>query len=318
MTSKSWWEMGPAKEAWDEELFPFEQISALTCPAPVVPAMEASAAERARERAERLRHLEPERRLRRFVISVDTDVCYRCHRCATVCPAHVMTVARRAKGVNRHACIGCGQCFAVCPSGAITYDTTTCADVPEIEDLLRNPISFEQLAGLVATRRSTRNYLPDPVSRETFDRLIDAAHYAPTGANRVVSWMAVSNPDEIAKIRKMTLDWLRTATTENRELGQMFAGTVHLYAAKDAPTGIADIPIAMATAQLLAQTLGLGSCFAGFVTVAMIMHTPFHIWLQRHGIPAYNSTFLAMMIGKPAVQFVRLPPRRKGDIKWIM
>ena len=46
-----------------------------------------------------------------------------------------------------------------------------------------DPCDYETLLRLVAARRSTRRFRPDPVSRESVEQVLEVARYAPSAAN---------------------------------------------------------------------------------------------------------------------------------------
>jgi nitroreductase/Pyruvate/2-oxoacid:ferredoxin oxidoreductase delta subunit len=65
---------------------------------------------------------------------------------------------------------------------------------------------------------------------------------------------------------------------------------------------------------LKAHSLGLGSCFVGFVPFAANMDKRARAWLR---IPQGNQVYGALVVGHPAVTYRRLIERRQQSITWI-
>lgn len=71
--------------------------------------------------------------------------------------------------------------------------------LPE-EEQLRRVRAFRRL---LATRRTVRDFAPDPVARELVDEIVAAAATAPSGANQQPwSFVVVSNPEVKRRIRE--------------------------------------------------------------------------------------------------------------------
>ena len=74
-------------------------------------------------------------------------------------------------------------------------------------------MDYEAFLQLVETRRSTRSFKADPIPDEYVDRIIEAARFAPSGAN--------SQPWEFIVIKdKETKDRIATLLTEQGEAGR--------------------------------------------------------------------------------------------------
>ena len=57
----------------------------------------------------------------------------------------------------------------------------------------------------IYTRRSTRNYKPDPVEEEKLEQLLEAARQAPSGSNSQNNhFLVIRNPEVIRKLISMT------------------------------------------------------------------------------------------------------------------
>ena len=71
--------------------------------------------------------------------------------------------------------------------------------------------------------------------------------------------------------------------------------------------------VALYNCSLMAHSLGLGSCFMGFVPIGANMDKKIKQWLD---IPKENQSYGAMVVGHPDIKYRRLIERNKPNIKW--
>jgi len=64
----------------------------------------------------------------------------------------------------------------------------------------------------------------------------------------------------------------------------------------------------------MAHSLGLGTCFLGFLQAGANMDKSIKQWL---GIPKGHQSYGSMVVGHPDVKYYRLVERRQPNIKWI-
>ena len=127
-------------------------------------------------------------------VSIDTARCTGCGTCIRVCPSDIISLkngtARAAPDTNAARCLVCGHCMAACPETAI--------HVPDLDPSLNDFFGFDldpawlapgtgmaasDLARLICSRRSCRNYRQTPVKKEILQDLIKLAVFAPSGTN---------------------------------------------------------------------------------------------------------------------------------------
>lgn len=283
---------------------------------------------------------------------VTTEKCEKCGMCAAVCPMGLIAWQDRRTvpapvPLGGKMCITCGHCVCVCPHGALSLEkmpVSSCEKVvadyrvnrPTFRSLDAEVLSaFEQLAGLVRTRRSTRVFSEEPVARQIMEELINAARFAPTGKNtRMLHWLVVSGREKLAPLVRHSTDWMRDMVARQHPMAEMF-GMEKLAAFQEtgrdivlrgAPTlvvvsapeeymgGTVDAVIALTTFELLAVSRGLGTCWAGFFQLAAAMWPPMHEALM---LPAGYKSCYAMMAGMPKFRFKRLPVRKNPSITWL-
>jgi len=137
------------------------------------------------------------------VIHIDSETCRACGICGHICPRHVPeTIEHDGKKVTTVSqermdlCMGCGHCAAVCPNGSIVVDGLEPGEFRPVRDL---DFHEDQLISLMEQRRSVRRYRNKPVPRDILNRIIEAAHRAPTGTSRSSTGIIVIDKPEILK-----------------------------------------------------------------------------------------------------------------------
>ncbi|MBT3236979.1 MAG: 4Fe-4S binding protein [Bdellovibrionales bacterium] len=123
------------------------------------------------------------------VISIDHQKCTGCQRCIPVCPVdNIIIKQKKALPVNE-SCLLCDHCAATCPEGAIDNpkadDSTLMFNSFELKREWMPPGQFDpaQLAHLMYSRRSCRNFGPKELCAEQLDDLIKFGISAPSGTN---------------------------------------------------------------------------------------------------------------------------------------
>lgn len=252
-------------------------------------------------------------------INIDTASCIRCGKCVKVCPAWIMTQAKPGDPIglrNIDSCIVCGHCAAVCPTGSVRHSSFPPDKIHPID---RNGLpSPEQVLLLCKARRSNRALSDRPVPQEAIDRILEAAHRAPTASNRQeVSFTVITDPAILDKIIRFTLD---TFAGIARKLENPFVKPLlkrlrpELYAylpgfrrliaeygkgndliLREAKTlilihtpyanrfGAADANLAYQNGSLMAESLGVSQIYTGFVLSALAQDKKMQIFeIHRH------------------------------------
>ena len=111
----------------------------------------------------------------------------------------------------------------------------------------------------ILSRRSCKNFKPDPVPREIVEQVAEAGLYAPSGMNRQpVKILAVTD--------KATRDQLSRLNAKYDSAGRVdpFYGAPVVLAVvveKSIPTALNDGSLALGNMLLAAHSLGIGSCW---------------------------------------------------------
>lgn len=120
---------------------------------------------------------------------IDREKCTGCNACVTACPAGTLTMVDGKAAVTGELSIHCGHCEAVCPANAIKVThldpDTLCFKHFDIDHRCIPPGEFNiaQLAQLLLSRRSCRNFKHQPIDRTVLEDLVKIGISAPSGTN---------------------------------------------------------------------------------------------------------------------------------------
>ena len=289
-------------------------------------------------------------------VRIDEEACTRCGECVRVCPADALAMENgriRVRSDSPLGCVACGHCMMVCPKGCIAVTGRGLSP----EDLLPLPdadqrATVDALEALMASRRSVRRFSDKVVEPAVLDRIVRMATSAPMGippwdvgcvvvrgraevgalAAEVVAgyegFLKLFRPWVLALLRP----WMGRAKHEQfrdfvRPLAQTYVA--HHRAGEDvvfwgAPAvlifhhspyaDVADAMIPCTYAMLAAESLGLGSTMIGGAPPIFQRNAAL---CRRLGIPEGNTPAICLILGYPAVRFLRTVRRRFASVQTI-
>lgn len=229
-------------------------------------------------------------------------------------------------------CIRCGHCVAVCPTESLKHRVVKLERCLPLDDKLK--ITREQCEQFLKGRRSIRAFRKDSIPRESLEKLIDIARFAPTGHNsQNVEWLVLGKREEIHNLSGLTVDWMRSVIRDNPQLAaELFLertverweqgvdvilrdapALIITHTAKDDRIGTINCVIALSYLELAASSMGMGCCWAGYFRSASVKHIPLSEALR---LPEGHQCFGAMMVGYPKFSYYRIPTRKPPKVTW--
>ena len=169
----------------------------------------------------------------------------------------------------------------------------------------------------ILTRRSTRNYQPDPVEKEKLERILDAARQAPSGGNNQTNhFLVIQNREVIKKLIGMveaafsrmeadenTYPSLRHAIEASKKGGYVFCYNAPVLIAvanrRDYGNNMADCACAIENMMVAANALDLGSCWINQLRWLNEDETLVE-YLRSLGMKENERVYGAVIIGYPA------------------
>lgn len=258
---------------------------------------------------------------------VNQEKCIKCGFCVNECPTHVFRLGENGpEEVYPEGCIACGHCVAVCPKEALDNRKTPLAN--QISSKVFPKLSPEEAEQFLRSRRSIRSYRKTSVPRETLTKLVNIAHYAPTGHNlQGISYMVIDDRKILDQAIEVVIGEFENdkQSSQNREhfikpyrekrIDTILRGAPNLVLAiadAEFPRGRENSFFSLAYLELYAPTLGLGSCWAGlFERVALKDHSPL---LTLFHIPEGKKITGAVMVGYPKYSYPRLVDRNPLEV----
>jgi nitroreductase/NAD-dependent dihydropyrimidine dehydrogenase PreA subunit len=271
------------------------------------------------------------------LFTIDQKKCKRDGICVAECPLKIIELKDDSgvptpTGDAEERCVKCGHCVAVCPHGAFEHAQIKTSDfVPVKKEFALSP---EQAEHFLRSRRSIRTYQDKAVERGKLEKLISIARYSPTGTNsQQVGWHVVGSREGVKRFGELTAEMLRHLVKQKSPIAEKYrlADTVAdwesgndritrgapalviVHAPREYGLAQVDCTSALAYFDLAAPTLGLGSCWAGFMMIAAAQWPPFQ---QALALPEGRVCCGIMMVGYPKFKYHRLPPRNEAVISW--
>lgn len=288
-----------------------------------------------------------------FTIGIHESACIQCGRCVKVCPANIFA-AVNLSGIEKitvseiENCIQCGHCVGACPVAAVQHSGFPASKVHKI-DYSQYP-SPEQMELICRARRSNRAFGEKPVPSEFLNRILEAAHRAPTASNQQqVEFVLVTNKEVLHEISAYTLDiftkiekkltnpllkpvlkmaipsvykylskfrFMREEFAKGNDMVlRKAAAVIFIYTPKESKFGRDDANLAYQNGSLMAESMGVSQFYTGFVCTA-IRQDRDHKLEQKLGI---NGTIHAgMALGMPEFRYPNYIDRDELRVKMIL
>ncbi|MDA3892943.1 MAG: nitroreductase family protein [Salinivirgaceae bacterium] len=275
--------------------------------------------------------------------TIELDKCIKCLKCVNDCPSNAIDIER---GIIDNSCIHCGHCVAICPESTIYPDT---GEIQKLQSSTVLPVDFQNLS---ANTRTCRSFISKEVAHETLQLLIENMKHYPSASNsRPIEITIVKSKEIIQRLNDQTanglIKMLRFITSPilkpilkafvpkfnitgldnykkkfiSRQIPESsqvchHAPLVMLFHAPVTKFGMAsaDSYIWATYTSIFAQTLGLGTCFNGFIVKAMERSK---VMRKEFSIPANHQVYAALLIGYPKVKYINEVGREKPNMNTV-
>ena len=293
-------------------------------------------------------------------ITINQDRCTDCGICGDVCPRHIpVTTENGDKKITTISseriglCMECVQCVSLCPHSAIEVGSLNHDKYARIDP---HDIDEGQLLSLMKQRRSIRNYKDKLVPRQIINRMVDAAHSAPTGTGRSTTGVIVidnrnilsgfseliyelyeeleknlTNPivryfvkRKVGEKRFRTLRefvmpgmhwyirWFRDG--KSNEILRDCPALMLFHSPINEPVGVENCLIAAFHSIMMAQILGIGTCFNDIIPPACNKVTKIRKLLD---LPNDREVYASITLGYPKYSFKRITPRKLAEVRYL-
>lgn len=253
-------------------------------------------------------------------VIIKEDLCIGCGKCVRDCVSEKLVLKDGKAKYNAEKCILCGHCYAICPVNAVAL--TAYGEVTEEKAQPYDAIESDKLLSFMKSRRSVRQFTDEKVSEEDIAKIIEAGRYCPTGTNaQDYSFTVIT--DSLEELEKDAVELFRKAQKIGGKLSAYIRNSTidDNFFFKGAPVvivvngkGKTSPCLASSYMELMAESLGLGVLYSGFFIAAAKLMPKIS---KKLCTPDGYSPVTCLVIGKPDVEYKRIPPRNEAKINRI-
>ena len=288
------------------------------------------------------------------MITIDEQKCTLCGECVPVCVRKILQKGEASVEIIDPAmCLYCGHCKAVCPADAFQFSegndqfltVPSKEEIPSADPFFRflrsrrslriyQPRTVEKAklkmlieAGRYAPTGSNRQACEYVVvsGRKALDQVCTLAigklQEQGKELQKAIDQYSREKkplPEELASRQTLPPVWERIAGKWKEGVDQLLhhAPALIIVHMKKGLATTPEIDAAIASTQmvLLAETLGLGTCYIGFLIWAIESSKELKKFLA---IPEDSKALVAFTVGYPKVEFLRFVARNPAKVNWV-
>jgi nitroreductase/NAD-dependent dihydropyrimidine dehydrogenase PreA subunit len=288
-----------------------------------------------------------------MMIEIDSTKCTKCGFCFDVCPNYVLALGEGQEIQVRYPeqCCICGHCVAICPENALIHKKMP---TEKFEDVPVTIIPPENMRNLLLSRRSIRAFKEKPVPKELIEQLIEVGIHAGTSSNgQTESIIVIQDRKLLLELEKMVIEvvWdkglkhlgdgvgqklaktkigdemvrqsipyhhiIKNRRNSNQLAGMIFRNAPVVIVIHGLRTNLlvhANCSVAVRNMEIMAQTIGLGTCLVGFLSIAAHFAEEIGKYLE---IPDDRNIYSAIMLGYPKHEYKKTTPRKERQVRWM-
>lgn len=266
-------------------------------------------------------------------ITINKNKCIQCGLCINDCVSKCLGTDDndfpKMKAPDR--CLECQHCMTICPQGALSFNGKSPSKSEKV--------STKDILSLIKSRRSIRQYTNEELTEDEWKTIKDMLPYVPTGCNSHKLHFSIVEKKSVMETLKEKVNNKFIKLLNNKILSPLvkhfevykesfekgediiFRDAPHMIVVSSpisAPCAPQDPIIALSYIELYAQSLGYGTCWCGYAELCIKLFPELCEILE---IPKGYTPVYAMLIGKPAVTYQRVPqpePYKISEIKDII
>ena len=280
--------------------------------------------------------------------------CRKCHDICPNYVFSLVNNAEKKKSVELRypeQCCVCGHCMAICQTGALSHESMPLSSFTPVQ---REEIDPESMEKLLVSRRSTRNYKQKPVPEEMLRKLIEIGTHAGSSSNgQTEEFIVIRDQKKLHQLELLVINVLWNAGLKflnrgfmktilkriygkevirqyeayhniikhrrenNEQEGMIFRNApvvVVVYGIKTNFLAQTNCALAIRNIEILAESMGLGTCWVGFLPSAANKSKKINKFLQ---IPEDKIILASLMLGFPKYIYRYKLPRRERNVSWL-
>lgn len=185
---------------------------------------------------------------------------------------------------------------------------------------------MNKVINTILNRRSIRVFTEEKIDQEIIEEIVKAGTYAPSSLNNQPwHFTVISNTEILDKLNFETKEMAKSFDNEkvkamgnNEKFNVFYNAPVAVIVSGEEADMMSEVDCAAATENMLiaAESLGLGSCWIGLVTL-LFKSEKGEQYRKELGIKDGYKPYFAIVLGHKKIQNANAPKRKEGTVTYI-